>query len=80
VNLAARLQGQSGGGDIVLSAAMACDPAVADLLAPYTPVGETASIKGFERPVAFYRIPVSRLSAPADAGPASAVVVGVGRG
>ena len=80
VNLAARLQGQSGGGDIVLSAAMAGDPAVADLLAPYAPAGETASIKGFERPVAFCRIPVSRLSAPAAAGPASAVVAGAGGG
>ena len=63
VNLAARLQGQSGGGDIVLSAAMLGDPTVADLLATYNPDGETAAIKGYEQPVAFYRVPLSRLSA-----------------
>src|SRR5262245_51065504 len=59
VNLAARLQGQSGGGDIVLSAAMAADPGVADLLAAYAPGEETATVKGFERPVAFCRIPLA---------------------
>ena len=34
VNMAARLQGQSQGGDIVLSRAVADDPAVSPLLAP----------------------------------------------
>src|SRR5262249_5224862 len=57
VNLAARLQGQSTGGDIVLSAAMIEDPTVADLVADYAPSGESAAVKGFDRPVTFYRIP-----------------------
>ncbi|MFT2598383.1 adenylate/guanylate cyclase domain-containing protein, partial [Escherichia coli] len=35
VNLAARLQGQSGGGDVVISEALAADPAVRPLLAPF---------------------------------------------
>jgi class 3 adenylate cyclase len=56
VNLAARLQGQSRGGDIVLSDALALDPAVAPLLAGLDASLEQAQIKGFERPVAFERI------------------------
>jgi class 3 adenylate cyclase len=56
VNLAARLQGQSLGGDIVLSEPLATDPAVRDLLMPLAPATETAVIKGFARPIAFYRI------------------------
>jgi len=71
VNLAARLQGQSGGGDIVLSAAMLGDPTVADLLSVYRPDGETAAIKGYKQPVAFYRIPLSRLSATEGDGAAA---------
>jgi class 3 adenylate cyclase len=56
VNLAARLQGQSIGGDIVLSHAVADDPAVRDMLAPRSLAAESAAVKGFAQPVAFYRM------------------------
>jgi class 3 adenylate cyclase len=57
VNLAARLEAQSHGGDIVLSEAMAEDPEVAALLSTLAPVAEMASVKGFSEPVAMLRLP-----------------------
>ena len=56
VNLAARLQGESRGGDIVMSEAMAEEPAVAERLASLKPAGETARVKGFAEPIALRRI------------------------
>jgi len=56
VNMAARLQGRSEGGDIVLSAVCAEDPAVARRLAALPHRRETTAIKGFAEPVAFLRI------------------------
>jgi len=56
VNLAARLQTQSIGGDIVLSRALADDPAVAAALDGRRLRDEAAAIKGFERPVSFLRV------------------------
>lgn len=56
VNLAARLQGQSRGGDIVVSEAMAGDPAMDGQLAALGARPETATVKGIEKPVAFRRI------------------------
>ena len=56
VNLAARLQGQSEGGDIVISEALAGDPAVAPLIADLPARREQAPIKGFDAPVAFRRL------------------------
>jgi class 3 adenylate cyclase len=56
VNLAARLQGQSRGGDIVLSRDVAGDPEAMKLIAELHPTEETAVLKGFERPVPFLRI------------------------
>jgi class 3 adenylate cyclase len=56
VNLAARLQTQSEGGDIVLSRLLAEDPAVAVLLLGREVRDEAATIKGFERPVPFRRV------------------------
>ena len=56
VNLAARLQSESRGGDIVLSAEIARDPAVAARLDDLGPVAEEAELKGFDRPVAFLRL------------------------
>jgi len=61
VNLAARLQGQSRGGDIVLSAVLAQDVSVSPLLADTSPCAEQAAIKGFERPVPFYRLTPARV-------------------
>ncbi len=56
VNMAARLQGQSEGGDIVLSRAVADDPAVQPLLAAVPKRDESVTLKGFDRPVPFVRL------------------------
>ncbi|MBV8534712.1 MAG: adenylate/guanylate cyclase domain-containing protein, partial [Alphaproteobacteria bacterium] len=56
VNLAARLQAQSRGSDIVLSEALAADPAVTAQLAGLPVDAETARVKGFDAPVAFLRV------------------------
>ena len=56
VNMAARLQGQSQGGDIVLSETVACDPAVKPLLVAVPMRRESVGLKGFESPVGFVRI------------------------
>lgn len=61
VNLAARLQGQSQGGDIVLSAALARDPGVMAVLAGLQASSESAVVKGFEGAVAFLRLTPDRL-------------------
>ncbi len=56
VNMAARLQGQSEGGDIVISEAVAADPQVAEAMAGLSAEKETAPLKGFAQEVGFYRI------------------------
>ena len=56
VNLAARLQNESRGGDVVLSRAMAADPEVAALLAAHQATQEQARLKGFDQPVDFLRL------------------------
>ncbi|WP_155763768.1 adenylate/guanylate cyclase domain-containing protein [Mycobacterium asiaticum] len=56
VNMAARLQGQSAGEDIVLSEAVAADPAVQQLLAGIPARRETVALKGFTEPVGFLRL------------------------
>lgn len=56
VNLAARLQGRSRRGEVVLSESLAADPAVAPLLRDRTTRRESAELKGFDRPVPFVRI------------------------
>jgi class 3 adenylate cyclase len=56
VNMAARLQGQSDGGDIVLSRAVAGDPAVKPLLATLANREESVELKGFGQPIAFLRV------------------------
>lgn len=63
VNMAARLQGQSEGEDIVLSEAVAADPAVQRLLAGVPARRETVALKGFAEPVGFLRL-LSLGSAP----------------
>ncbi|MCK6454753.1 MAG: adenylate/guanylate cyclase domain-containing protein [Alphaproteobacteria bacterium] len=59
VNMAARLQGQSQGGDIVVSMPMAQDPEVERMLAPLAPREEEASLKGFAEKVPFLRVSAS---------------------
>jgi class 3 adenylate cyclase len=56
VNMAARLQGQSAGGDIVLSRTVAHDPAVKPLLASVGAREESVALKGFAEPVGFVRV------------------------
>ena len=56
VNLAARLQQQSEGGDVVLSESLAGDPAVGALLAGLQFDTGDAHLKGFDKPVAYTRL------------------------
>jgi class 3 adenylate cyclase len=56
VNMAARLQGQSEGGDVVLSRAVADDPAVQTVIADVSRREEEVALKGFDRPVGFVRL------------------------
>jgi class 3 adenylate cyclase len=56
VNIAARLQGQSHGGDIVLSERLSVDPAVAALLGDQPATREAAQLKGIARAVPFRRL------------------------
>jgi class 3 adenylate cyclase len=67
VNLAARLQGQSEGGDIVISEALAADPTVTPLLAGLPLVAETAEVKGFSERARFWRLPATALKGKAAA-------------
>ncbi len=56
VNLAARLEGRSEGGDIVLSEAVAADPAAAALLDGLSAERETAPVRGLAAPVSYRRV------------------------
>lgn len=56
VNMAARLQGQSCGADIVLSEAIASDPAVREIVENAPQRRETVPLKGFAEPVGFLRL------------------------
>jgi len=64
VNIAARLQGQSRGGDMVLSAAIVADPAAGRVLADTELRPESAVLHGFTRAETFYRV----ISPAEDAG------------
>ena len=57
VNLAARLEGESRGGDIVLSDAMAAEPGLSETLERLLPTAEVALVKGFAEPIALRRVP-----------------------
>jgi len=67
VNLAARVETASDGGDIVLSGRLAADPQVAPLLAGLPNRTEVVRLKGFDAPVTIRRI----LPADAAARPAA---------
>jgi class 3 adenylate cyclase len=64
-NLAARLEGESRGGDIVVSRALTDDPAVASLLQGVAHSAESATVKGFGEPVAFVRLQPAASPVPA---------------
>ena len=55
-NMAARLQNQSEGRDIVLSTEFAADPAIGKQLSQFQISRETVELKGFSEPVPFLRI------------------------
>ena len=59
VNMAARLQGRSEGGDIVISDALLVEPEVKALLAGKALREERAVIKGYDQPVPYYRLPAA---------------------
>ena len=61
-NKAARLEGQSLGGDIVMSQEFAQDPAVRPLLAGFSPVQDAVPMKGFDEPVPYLRITARELT------------------
>lgn len=54
--VAARIQRQSHGGDIVMAADFAGAPEVASVLDAYSPSRETVELTGFSKPIAFRRI------------------------
>ena len=56
VNLAARLQGESVGGDIVLSDAIAAEPEVAERLKSVASEQDAALVKGFSEQISMRRI------------------------
>jgi len=59
VNMAARLQGESRGGDVVLSKEMVADAEVAKSIDGLTAREEQAALKGFDAPVPFVRLEVA---------------------
>jgi class 3 adenylate cyclase len=59
VNMAARLQGRSEGGDIIVSDALLAEPEVKALLAGKALREERATFKGFDQPVPYFRLPAA---------------------
>jgi class 3 adenylate cyclase len=55
-NLAARLQNESRGGDVVVSGALADGPGIAALVERLEPVRETVRLRGITEPVSFVRL------------------------
>jgi class 3 adenylate cyclase len=62
INMAARLQAESQGGDIVLSQDIVRDPAVRDILSGYRLEDARSLFKGFDAPVSFHRLPAAALA------------------
>ncbi len=56
VNMAARLQGESRGGEIVLSPEMAEDPAIRPILAGRDLRPDQAALKGYDQAIRFFRL------------------------
>jgi class 3 adenylate cyclase len=56
VNMAARLQGESRGGEIVLSPEIVEDPAIRPLLNGSALQRDQAVLKGYEQPITFFRL------------------------
>lgn len=73
VNMAARLQDQSRGGDVVVSGALAEDPGAAALIRRLAPERETVRLRGIAEPVAFVRLRPATTAAPMATSPEPAV-------
>ena len=65
INIAARLQGEGEGGDIVFSEEIAGDPVVAEILAAYSLARENRELKGFDEPIQFLRLTPAAMQASA---------------
>jgi len=65
IDMAARLQGDSEGEDIVFSEEIAGDPVVAEILAAYSLARENRELKGFDEPIQFLRLPPAAMQASA---------------
>ena len=63
INMAARLQALSIGGDIVLSTWMVADPGVREVLEPFQLETENQLIPGFDDPVTIHRLSAKTLAA-----------------
>ncbi|MEO9902380.1 MULTISPECIES: adenylate/guanylate cyclase domain-containing protein [Alphaproteobacteria] len=66
VNMAARLQGEAGPGEIIISEAIAGDPAVAEILKSKWLEQDRRVIRGFKEPVTFRRLPPEGTMLKAD--------------
>ena len=62
VNMAARLEGQGEGGDVMLSDAFARDPGVAEVLKGYRTERRMGRLKGFAGETGFYRLTADALT------------------
>lgn len=62
INMAARLQGESEGGDIVLSSELCEDPPVSAILADFQVMPENRTLKGFDEPTSFLRLTTEALA------------------
>ncbi len=60
MNLAARLQGESRGGDVVISAPLAETEGAAAVIARHPPPPRAPSLRGLSEPVAFVRLRVDQ--------------------
>ena len=58
VNLAARLEKESRGSDIILSGTLAQDPGVSGVLKQFKPIRDRASLKGFDEEIPITRIDI----------------------
>ncbi len=65
INMAARLQGESEGGEIVISDILAHDPGVAAILTAFKATPESRTFKGFDKPIEFVRLTPAALAANA---------------
>ncbi len=62
INMAARLQGESDGGDIILSDELAKDPIVSAILKNFELAPENRILKGFDTPTTFMRLTAQSLA------------------